>query len=188
VYSESSLRGYQVDIEFRDRLLRLGIDSLEVRRLRQDLVYVYKVVFGLVGHACDGLFQLANTVHSPYTRGHPYKLYPHYCRVDVRKYFSLKELSAYGIIHLQMKHILAILLFLKTLFATSILRASFHWVFSSCLFQHNSRCLIIRPTYNYFVMKYIVMKCILEPVLAFVLIVQCSILTVSLYCIFLLNE
>jgi hypothetical protein len=89
VYSESSPRGYQVfgDIEYRDRLLRLGIDSLEVRRLRQDLVYVYKVVFGLVGHACDGLFQLANTVHSPYTRGHPYKLYPHYCRVDVRKYF-----------------------------------------------------------------------------------------------------
>jgi hypothetical protein len=65
------------DVEYRDRLLCLGIDSLEVARLRQDLVNVYKVVFGLVGHACDGLCQLANILHSPYTRGHPYKLYSH---------------------------------------------------------------------------------------------------------------
>jgi hypothetical protein len=44
---------------------------------------------------------------------------------------SLKELSAYGIIYLQMKHILA-----NFIRDASISRASFHWVFSSCRFQH----------------------------------------------------
>jgi len=31
-----------------DRLVKLNIDSLELRRLRLDLVYVYKTMFGLV--------------------------------------------------------------------------------------------------------------------------------------------
>lgn len=75
------------NMEYRDRLLRLGIDSLEIRRLRQDLIYTYKVVFGLVDRACDSFFKLANTVHSAHTRGHLYKLYPHYCRIDIRKHF-----------------------------------------------------------------------------------------------------
>jgi len=38
-------------IDYKTRLLRLGVDSLEIRRLRQDLIYTYKIVFGLVTNA-----------------------------------------------------------------------------------------------------------------------------------------
>jgi len=33
---------------YNDRLVKLNIDSLELRRLRLDLIYVYKIMFGLV--------------------------------------------------------------------------------------------------------------------------------------------
>jgi len=38
-------------IDYKTRLLRLGVDSLEIGRLRQDLIYTYKIVFGLVTNA-----------------------------------------------------------------------------------------------------------------------------------------
>jgi len=42
---------YHACIDCKTRLLRLGVDSLEIRRLRQDLIYTYKIVFGLVTNA-----------------------------------------------------------------------------------------------------------------------------------------
>ena len=74
-------------LHYKERLARLGIDSLEMRRLRHDLIYCYKVVFGLVDGTCGEMFTLLNSVNNINTRGHIYKLFPHYCRVDARKYF-----------------------------------------------------------------------------------------------------
>ena len=67
--------------------MRLYADSLELRRLRYDLIYTYKVVFGLVNGADSDLFTLTSLIHSSGTRGHTYKLFLHCNRVDLYKYF-----------------------------------------------------------------------------------------------------
>ena len=78
--------GY-ASLSYEDRLLRLELDSLEMRRLRQDLLFTYKIVFNLVDKAANNMFTLADTLYSIRTRGHPYKLHLHNSRIDVRKYF-----------------------------------------------------------------------------------------------------
>jgi len=67
--------------------MRLHADSLELRRLRYDLIYTYEVVFGLVSGAASDLFTLTSLIHSSGTRGHAYKLFPHCNCVDLYKYF-----------------------------------------------------------------------------------------------------
>jgi len=62
--------------------MRLHADSLQLRRLRYDLIYTYKVVFGLVNGAASDLFTFTSFIHSSGTRGHTYKLFPHCNRVD----------------------------------------------------------------------------------------------------------
>ena len=74
-------------LDYRSRLTCLHADSLELRRLRHDLIYTYKVIFGLVNGAGDDLFTLTSLIHSSGTRGHAYKLFSHYNRVDLYKYF-----------------------------------------------------------------------------------------------------
>jgi len=54
--------------------MRLHAESLELRRLRYDLIYTYKVVFGLVSGAASDLFTLTSLIHSSGTRGLAYKL------------------------------------------------------------------------------------------------------------------
>jgi len=82
---------YHTCIDYKTRLKRLGVDSLEIRRLRQDLIYTYKIVFSLVTNAGNEFFTLANSVNANInTRGHMCKLFPHhigYSRFDARKYF-----------------------------------------------------------------------------------------------------
>jgi len=67
--------------------LRREQPCLELRRLRYELIYTYKVVFGLVSGAASDLFTLTSLIHSSGTRGHAYKLYPHCNCVDLYKYF-----------------------------------------------------------------------------------------------------
>ena len=66
------------------RLAVLGLESLELRRLHQDLISTYKAIFGLIDLDCSKFVTV-----SPYssTRGHDYKLFIQYSRVDARKYF-----------------------------------------------------------------------------------------------------
>jgi hypothetical protein len=72
-------------LDYKTRLASLGIDSLETRRLRQDLVCTYKIVFGLSNDTMSDFFTRASSDHN--TRGHEYKLFPSCNRIDVRKYF-----------------------------------------------------------------------------------------------------
>ena len=67
------------------RLEVLGIDSLEIRRLRYDLVFVYKLLFGFVDLKFSDYYFTLRT--SSTTRGHDYKLFLAYLRLNVRKYF-----------------------------------------------------------------------------------------------------
>jgi hypothetical protein len=74
-----------------ERLIKLGLQSLEVRRLRQDLINTYKILFGLLDVNASDFFTLADSGHN--TRGHRYKLSTHFCRVDARKYFFAERVE-----------------------------------------------------------------------------------------------
>ena len=78
------LPGYAT-LDYKSRLQRLGMDSLEMRRLRQDLIYTYKIVVDLVDGAANDMFTTSSNMYT--TRGHMYKLFPHCSRLDMRKYF-----------------------------------------------------------------------------------------------------
>jgi len=62
---------------YNDRIVKLNIDSLQLRRLRLDLVYnVHKIMFGLVATDISDYFTLqsANNYSAITSRGNPYKL------------------------------------------------------------------------------------------------------------------
>jgi len=99
----------------KERLSRLDLDSLEMRRLQQDLLYTYKIVFNLVSRAANDMFTLANTLYSTRTVGHPYKLYLHNSFIDVRKHFSLNVLSLPGTICLRHQKTFLVFLHLNVL-------------------------------------------------------------------------
>ena len=61
-------------LSYANRLARLKLESLEVRRLRHDLILTYKILFGLTDMNQSDFFTFADRTHS--TRGHAYKLLP----------------------------------------------------------------------------------------------------------------
>ena len=65
------LRGMDT-LSYTDRLVKLELITLELRRLHNDLVMCYKIVFGLIDVQFSAFFS-----HSPseVTRGHQFKLY-----------------------------------------------------------------------------------------------------------------
>jgi len=66
-------RLYGVDAPaYCDRLTKLGLCTLELRRLHLDLLYWYKIVFGLVNVNFDDFFALSSNTN---TRGHKHKLF-----------------------------------------------------------------------------------------------------------------
>ena len=60
------------DLNYDERMHRLGLPSLELRRLHLDLIFCYKVGFGLVGVNIDDFFEFN---HAANTRGRAYKLF-----------------------------------------------------------------------------------------------------------------
>ena len=82
---------------YSERLRYLGLPSLELRRLHLDLIFCYKIVFGIVNVSFSSSFKFS-TVTS--TRGHQYKLYKSHCSHSTRSRFfalvtvlNLKELE-----------------------------------------------------------------------------------------------
>jgi len=73
-------------LTYAERLRRLDIPSLELRRLHADLFYCYKTVFGYTDLQASDLFEMAPLST---TRGHIYKLYKKQSSAIVRqKLFS----------------------------------------------------------------------------------------------------
>ena len=68
-------------LSYRDRLVKLDLQTLERRRLVYDLVFCYKILHGL----CE--VSLPDELSSSNTRGNNLKLAKHFCYNDVRKYF-----------------------------------------------------------------------------------------------------
>ena len=71
-------------LSYEQRLERTGLVSLEMRRLRADLIEVFKIVKGLENVDQSVFFNLSEDSR---TRGHQLKFQKHFCRLDVRKYF-----------------------------------------------------------------------------------------------------
>ena len=70
------------NLSYCDRLIKLGLCTLELRRLHLDLLYCYKIVFGLVNVNFDDFFALSTN-----TRGHKYKLFKPRCTASIRQKF-----------------------------------------------------------------------------------------------------
>ena len=66
------------------RLEFLDIIPLELRRMRSDLIEVFKILKGFVNVNFSDLFSFRE---SSSTRGHRFKLYKKQCHLDIRKYF-----------------------------------------------------------------------------------------------------
>ena len=69
---------------YAERLQYLSIPSLELRRLHLDLLFCYKIVFGLVDINFSDFFEFCATNG---TRGHAYKLFKSHCNSGVRSQF-----------------------------------------------------------------------------------------------------
>jgi hypothetical protein len=81
------LSGYKTEFTYLQRLHALGEETLLVRRIKADLVLVYKIIHGLV----DGLGDLIEFARVIRTRGHLYKIVPQRFRVNARKnFFSVR--------------------------------------------------------------------------------------------------
>ena len=75
------------DLPYPDRLKALGLTTLEDRRIRGDLIEVFKLTHGLTNIDPSQFFEYAPVGLGPATRGHNLKLSVPHVRLDVRKYF-----------------------------------------------------------------------------------------------------
>jgi len=75
---------------YTERLEALNLESLELRRLKADLILTYKIIFGLVDLHAEKFFKLHldNT-----TRGHEFKIIPEHSVIDIRKHFITQRIS-----------------------------------------------------------------------------------------------
>ena len=80
-------------LKYSIRLTRLGLPCLELRRLHLDLLYCYKIVFGLICLDVNKYFIFTSLS----TRGHPYKLYKTQCENLKRRSFFTELIVMYGI-------------------------------------------------------------------------------------------
>jgi len=76
-----------------DRLKCRGLTTLELRRLHLDLIFCYKIVFGMVAIISD-IFEVS---HVSRTGGHAYKLFKSHSNNNTRYRFLPKQLLVCGI-------------------------------------------------------------------------------------------
>ena len=76
---------------YASRLKAVGLDTLEHRRLQQDLLHTYKILFGKLNIDYTNMFCFR--LHS-ITRGHQWKLYPNFHRTNLRKKFFCERVIA----------------------------------------------------------------------------------------------
>ena len=76
------------DLTYEQRLQVLNLDSLEVRRIRADLVLTFKIIRGISRVKISDFFTVSTATK---TRGHCYKLSMPKVRTDIRKYFLVPE-------------------------------------------------------------------------------------------------
>ena len=75
------LNGYH-SLTYKDRLVKLGAESLQLRRLKIDLAMMYRSLFGCVAIEYDNLFNQAARSHN--TGGQELKIEKEHCYVNCR--------------------------------------------------------------------------------------------------------
>jgi len=70
------------NLTYAERRTKLCLATLELRRIYSDMIMCYKMVFGMVKLEIGDFFTFNTNIS---TRGHPYKLYVHHNRLNVRK-------------------------------------------------------------------------------------------------------
>jgi hypothetical protein len=80
------------DFQYEDRLRALHLTTLETRRLRRDLIEVFKIVRRLDKLESERLF----TVNTSGTRGHELKLFKARCRLNYKKFTFLHRVVDIG--------------------------------------------------------------------------------------------
>ena len=64
-----------VSKSYDDRLIYLGVQRLELRRIYADLIYMFKLIHNNISSSLINVFKFNNQVHCRETRGHRYKLF-----------------------------------------------------------------------------------------------------------------
>ena len=80
-------------LSYLSHLKILDLETLERRRLTNDLVFYYKIQNG----QCDMILNVASGFSV--TRGNNFKLAKQTCSIDVRKYFIATELPTRGTVY-----------------------------------------------------------------------------------------
>ena len=81
-------------LSYDERLKCTGLQCLELRRLQFDLIWCYKIVFGLVNVDSSDFFHSNTCI---ITRGHPYKLYKQHCKKRNRaEFFTQRVLNLWN--------------------------------------------------------------------------------------------
>ncbi len=81
-------------LSYTERLIALNLEPLELRRLKADLILVYKIIHRLVSLNFDDFFKYAR---SAVTRGHAFKLEIPLCATNYGKFFfSYRVVSAWN--------------------------------------------------------------------------------------------
>jgi ribonuclease P/MRP protein subunit RPP40 len=102
-FTKRLLVAHGTRVSYPERLKLLNLESLELRRLRCDLIYTYKLLFGLISTDASDFFTLSSNGH--YTRGHAYKLSMSYSRLDIRKfYFSQRVIEPWNSLPAESEH------------------------------------------------------------------------------------
>ena len=73
------------NIEYKQRLKLLGVTTLQKRRIRGDMIEVFKILTDREGVARGDFFELSKTSYD--LRGHKMKLVKNRSRLDLRKHF-----------------------------------------------------------------------------------------------------
>ena len=72
-----------------DRLKKLGLMTLQIKRVRGDMIQVYKIMTGKDKIDREQLFQLADSNYA--LRGHSLKIRKDRRNLDIRKHFFRKQ-------------------------------------------------------------------------------------------------
>ena len=83
------------DQDYPSRLKTTNLISLEMRRIRADLIEVFKIMKGIDGVRREDFFELQSS--KSYTRGHSLKITKKFSRLDIRKYtFSQRVVNEWN--------------------------------------------------------------------------------------------
>jgi hypothetical protein len=74
------------NLTYPERLRRLKLPTLSYRRIRGDIIELYKIVTGKYDKSAGNFIKMWNdNTTRPGNRGHPFKIYPQRAKLDLRK-------------------------------------------------------------------------------------------------------